>query len=276
MSREKLINSASGVRLVRRLASEGDRVFTTARARELAPDVDLSEGYFRQALHHLTKAGWLVRLRKGLYALSSSVPGTTAAHEFEVAMALVEPAAISHWSALHHHGLTEQAPRKIFVMTTTGAAVPRSRKVKSKTEGYSVGDMVYQFIQVKPRRFFGTEKIWVNEARVTITDPERTLLDGLMMPKHCGDFGEVLHSFEVRGDRMDLARIIDYALKLDAVVAKRLGWVLENQSVASDLLEPLLKKQVKDYRSLDPTGPRKGPCNRRWMIQENLPGRIKP
>jgi len=38
------------------------------------------------------------------------------AHEFEIAMALAHPAAISHWSALHHHGLTEQAPRKVFMV----------------------------------------------------------------------------------------------------------------------------------------------------------------
>jgi len=26
----------------------------------------------------------------------------------------------------------------------------------------------------------------------------------------------------------------------------------------------------------DPTGPLKGPCNRRWMIQENLPEKVEP
>ncbi|MFH2000273.1 MAG: type IV toxin-antitoxin system AbiEi family antitoxin, partial [Planctomycetota bacterium] len=210
-----------------------------ARARELAPDVGLSEGYFRQALHHLTKAGWLVRLRKGLYALSSSVFGVTSAHEFEVAMALVDPAAISHGSALHHHGLTEQAPRKVFVLTTTEATVPRSRKNRGGMGGETVGDRVYQFIQVKPERFFGTEKIWVNESRVTITDPERTLLDGLSKPACCGDFAEVLHAFEVRSDALNLERIIDYALKLDTATAKRLGWVLENLGIKMNRLKQL-------------------------------------
>ena len=275
MSQEKLINSAPGVRLVRKLVSEGDRVFTIARARELAPGVGLSEGYLRQALHYLTRAGWLVRLRNGLYALSASVPGATPAHEFEVAMALVEPAAISHWSALHHHGLTEQAPRKVFVLTTTEAAVSRSKKAKDNSRGYLVGDIAYQFIQVMPERFFGTEKIWINEARVTITDPERSLLDGLCRPKYCGDFAEVLHCFEVRGDDLDVGRIIDYALRLDTATAKRLGWVLENQGVEQDRLKPLEGLPSKGYGRLDPTGPRQGRCNNRWMIQENLPGKAK-
>lgn len=277
MTRENLVHTGSGVELVRRLASEGDRIFTSARARELAPAVGLSEGYLRQALHHLAKSGWVIRLRKGLYALSSTVPGVTPVHEFEIAMALVDPAAISHWSALHHHGLTEQAPRKVFVLTTTQASVPRRRGARAKhaSDGFTVAGTSYQFVQVKPERFFGTDKVWIGEARVTITDPERTLLDGLAMPQYCGDFAEVLHAFKVRGTDLDLQRIIEYALKLDAATAKRLGWVLEQRGVDLSKFERLAALPIKGYRKLDPTGPRKGPTNARWMIQENLPGKVK-
>jgi len=277
MSEKKLIHTRPGVELIRKLSAEGDRIFTTQRARELAPAVGLSEGYLRQALHYLTRSGWLVRLHKGLYALSSSVPGATPAHEFEIAMALVDPAAISHWSALHHHGLTEQVSRRVFVLTTTEASIPRSRgeKAREAQKGYPIGDTVYQFIQAKPERFFGIENIWVGEARVAITDPERTLLDGLSMPQYCGDFAEVLHAFEVRGTDLNLERVIEYALKLDAATAKRLGWVLEMQGIEPGRLKPLLQVPIKGYRKLDPTGPRKGPYNKRWMIQENLPGKVK-
>ncbi len=264
------------MRLIRALASEGDRVFAISRARELAPSVGLSEGYLRQALHHLTNSGWLVRLRKGLYALSAAVPGVPNAHEFEIAMALAHGAAISHWSALHYHGLTEQLPRKVFVLTTTNTPIPQSRGGKAGLHGGRclIGRTVYQFIRVKPERFFGTKKVWAGDARVTITDPERTLLDGLMMPQHCGDFAEVLHAFEARGNRLDLDHIIDYALRLDAATVKRLGWVLEYQGVEPDRLQRLLDVPIKGYRTLDATGPRRGPCNRRWMIQENLTGKV--
>jgi len=265
-----------GMRLIRALAGEGDRVFTMERARELAPSSGISEGYLRQSLHHLTKSGWLVRLRKGLYSLSATVPGITSAHEFEIAMALAPDGAISHWSALHHYGLTEQSPRKIFVLTTTDTPIPqtRSKKAGHNRGGCSVGGTVYQFVRVKPERFFGTQKVWVGDARVTITDPERTLIDGLMMPQYCGDFAEVLHALAAWGDRLDLKRIVDYALKLDVATTKRLGWVLEGQGIDPVCLEPLLNVPVKGYRTLDSTGPRKGPCNRRWMIQENLPGKV--
>jgi len=221
MAQEKLTIPTAGVELVRKLAAGGDRIFSIDRARELAPSVGLSEGYLRQAIHHLVRAGWLIRVRKGLYVVSSTVPGTSPVHEFEIAMALVDPAAISHWSAMHYHGLSDQAPRKVFVLTTMDASVPR--RPTGNDEGYRVGDTLYQFIQTKSERYFGTEKVWVGEARVTITDPERTLIDGLSMPQHCGDFAEVLHAFSIRGEQLDVERIIGYALQLDAAAAKRLG-----------------------------------------------------
>jgi len=265
--------SSAGIELVRKLAEEDDRIFTSKRALELAPSVGLSESYLRQALHHLSRAGWIVRLRKGLYSLSSSVPGVSPLHEFEIAMALVNPAAISHWSALNYHGLTEQTPRWVFVTTTT-RSVPRHRQKNRTMDGYSVNNMMYKFIQVEPKRFFGIEEVWVNEAKIKITDPERTLLDGLIAPEYCGDFAEALHAFEVRMPKLNVERIIEYALKIDAATAKRLGWVLEHQGVDPARLERLRSIPIKGYRVLDPTGPRQGQCDRQWMIQVNLPGKV--
>lgn len=274
-TKRKLKKTQVGVELIRRIAAEGDRIFSMERARELAHDVGLRDSYLREALYHLRRNGWIVSLRRGLYALSSSMPGVAPAHEFEVAMALANPAAISHWSALHHHGLTEQAPRRVFVLTTTTASLPRVRgpKFKDTTKVYPVGDTRYQFVRVRPERFFGIKKEWIGDARVAITDPERTLLDGLSMPGYCGDLAEVLHAFAVRRDALDMERIIRYACKLDTATAKRLGWVLELQGIDPARLDPLINLPIKGYRKLDPTGPRKGPYNHRWMIQENLPGK---
>lgn len=273
MAEAPQIYTSSGTELVRRLAEEGYRIFTSENARELAPSVGLSEGYLRQALHHLARSGWIMRLRKGLYSLSSSVPGVSPLHEFEVAMALVSPAAISHWSALNYHGLTEQTPRWVFV-TTTARSVPRHRQNNRTTAGYSVGSTIYKFVQIEPKRFFGIEEIWVNEAKIRITDPERTLLDSLIAPQYCGDFAEVMHAFEVRISKLDLERIIEYALRLDSATAKRLGWVLEEQGIEPVLLERLRAIPIKGYRVLDPTGPRRGQCDKKWMIQVNLAGKV--
>ena len=42
---------------------------------------------------------------------------------------------------------------------------------------------------------------------MSVTDLERTLLDGLSMPQHCGDFAEVIHAFQLTKDRLGTGRI---------------------------------------------------------------------
>ncbi len=275
-SRTRPKQTLVGIELVRQLAYEGDRIFTTDRARELAPRVGLKDSYLGEALFHLRQNGWIVPLRRGLYALSSSVPGISDTHEFEVAMALVQPAAISHWSAMSYHGLTEQTPRGVFVLTTTEHSVPRLQDdTSSNRDGhYPVGEVTYKFVQVRPERYFGTQQVWVGDSRVYMTDLERTLLDGISMPQYCGDFGEAIHAFEVAMDRVDIERIANYAERLGVTISKRLGWVLEHLGNQSPIIERLASIPIKGYRMLDPTGARKGPCNSRWMIQENLPGLV--
>ena len=73
-------------------------------------------------------------------------------------------------------------------------------------------------------------------------------------------------------DGLDIERIARYASKLDAATVKRLGWVLEYHGVDSPIIDRLASLPVKGYRMLNPTGPRRGPCNNRWMVQENSPG----
>jgi len=276
MGKNGQVQSIRGTELVRKLVEEGDRLFTVERARELAPSVGLAENYLRESLHYLARSGWVVRLRKGLYALSSSAPGVSPVHEFEIAMALVHPAAISHLSAVHHHGMTEQIPREIFVLTTTGATIPRSHDKKGASGGaVLIENVAYHFVQVKPDHYFGIEDVWVNDARVKMTDPERTVLDGLLAPEYCGGFAEVLHIFETHMSKLNLEKLISYALKLDGATIKRTGWILEQFGANAKIAKPLLDVPIKGYRILDPSGTHQGHCNIRWRIQENLPGNLK-
>jgi predicted transcriptional regulator of viral defense system len=270
--------TGAGLSLLRTLAVEGERIFTTSRAAELAPGAGISRAYLNEALHHLARAGWIIRLKKGLYAISSMMPGVLSAHEYEIAMALVQPAAISHWSAMMHHGLTDQVPGVVYVLTPA-RSVPVKRRHRSRGGGafpsdgtFPVDDFRYRFVRVKRERFFGTEAAWVRETRITVTDPERTLLDGLAAPRHCGNIAEVLHAFELRGNTLDVERIVRYALRFDTATARRLGWVLERRGVTAELLAPLAATKSTNYYRLDVGGPDAGPPNRRWMVRENLPG----
>ena len=264
-----------GIEMVRKLFEEGKRIFTVQDAREAAAYCGIAESYLLESLHYLSNTGWVTRLKRGLYSISSSFPGMTPIHEFEIAMALVRPSAISHRSALHFHGMTEQIPQRVYVTTTQ--AIPVSRTVKRQTRSHrsfsrEINGILYEFIKIKLERFFGFKDYWMGEAKVTITDPERTLIDGLISPKYFGDWAEVYSVFESRISSLDLKKMIDYSLRLDAVIVKRLGFIMEKVGVEDSILQRLEAIPIKGYRVLVPDGPRKGPCNKRWMIQENLPG----
>jgi len=266
-----------GVEMVRKLSEDGKRIFTISDARKAASFCGIADSYMLESLHHLSNTGWIVRLKRGLYVISSSFPGMTPIHEFEVAMALVHPAAISHWSAMHFHGMTEQVPQRVYVTTTQAIVMPKSTKRRGENQrSYSreINGIRYDFIRIKPERFFGAEDYWVGEAKVTITDPERTLIDGLIVPKYFGDWSEVYSAFESYFSKLDLNKMVDYSLRLDIAVVKRLGWVLERLGAENSILQRLEAVSIKGYRTLDPSGPRKGHCNKRWMIQENLPGKL--
>lgn len=257
----------SGILLLRHLAEEGLRIFRLNQARALAEEYGISQSYIPVILHHLKRDGWVISLQRGVYALGPALIGGFPLHEFEIAMTLVSPAAISHWSAFHHHGLTDQIPRTIYVLTSSNS-VPRGKK-NDGHRIFSIQGIPFQFIQVKPARYFGIDQIWLGEVKINITDLERTLLDGLAMPKYCGDFGEVMHAFQQKFDRLNIEKIVNYSLQLDVVISKRLGWILSNQGVSLSELDPLKKLPMKGYRKLDAGGPSRGPCDSTWGIQQN-------
>lgn len=266
-----------GIEMARKLFEEGKRIFSIADARKAGSSCGMADNYVVEALYHLSNNGWITRLKRGLYIISSSFPGMTPVHEFEIAMALVQPSAISHWSALHFHGMTEQIPQRVYITTTQAVPISRAVKARNKSQrsfSREVNGILYEFIKIKQERFFGIKDFWVGEVKVTITDPERTLIDGLISPKYFGGWAEIYSAFESHISSLDLARMIDYSLRLDAVIAKRLGWIMEKVGVENSILQKLEAVLIKGYRVLDSTGPRKGHCNKRWMIQENLPGRM--
>lgn len=266
-----------GIEMARKLFEEGKRIFSIPDARKAASSCGMADNYVVEALYHLSNNGWITRLKRGLYIISSSFPGMTPVHEFEIAMALVQPSAISHWSALHFHGMTEQIPQRVYITTTQAVPISRAVKARNKSQrsfSREVNGILYEFIKIKQERFFGIKDFWVGEVKLTITDPERTLIDGLISPKYFGGWAEIYSAFESHMSSLDLARIIDYSLRLDAVIAKRLGWIMEKVGVGDTILQKLEAVLIKGYRVLDSTGPRKGHCNKRWMIQENLPGRM--
>ena len=104
-----------------------------------------------------------------------------------------------------------------------------------------------------------------------MTDKERTIIDLLAYPKLFGGIGESIGILENAIPTINIKKLIEYAIQFNKkALIKRLGWILENLGVAKKTLKPLLDVPISYYCRLDPSGPAKGPCHNRWMIQNNL------
>ena len=264
-----------GVRLLRALAEEGRLVFSSTEARESALRIGVPEGYVNGLLGLMVRNGWLTRLRRGLYARSGAAPGEVQVHPFVIATRLVSPSAISHWSALNYHGLTEQVPRVVTAFTPKKVVTPSMRRGNKKRRGrhaWEVGGVRYEYVSVKKEHFFGIEQIWVDEnSRVPITDRERTALEAFISPRTFGGIGEGIRIIEAHVHSLDVAKLVQYACRYGKIApAKRVGWALERAGAEGSVLEPLLRMPAAGYHALDPSRPRGGPRDNRWMLQENL------
>jgi predicted transcriptional regulator of viral defense system len=273
-----------GIRLLRELFERGLFVFTIEDARAAAADLGIPASYLTQLLSKLAAGGWLLRLRRGLYAGTGRLPGEVEVHPFAIATSLVAPSAISHWSALHHHGLTEQVPRRVCASTPKKVVTPSMRPAaihlrKSRQDESAAGKhtweiagVSYEYVTVSADRFFGIEEVWVDEHfKVPIYDKERSLLDGFVAPRMFGSLSEVLGILEEHLNDLDLEKLVAYGLRYGkAAVAKRLGWALDQAGAQRRVTAPLAALPISGVRSLDPTRPRRGSYDPRWMIQDNL------
>ena len=266
---------SSSAELVRALVAELGPLLTVERARPIARDLGLSDAQLGWTLSKLAKDGWLVRLKRALYAVRPPLEGSKV-HPFAVAAAFVEPAAISHWSALAHHGMTAQIPPMVQASTTVKVVTPEMRQGEAyRPRGHAVWavlDWEFEFITVRPQSWFGFEREWVSQwHRVLITDPERTLVD---MFAHPGVFGSIrtgMETLEHSIDRLDLERLVSYALRYEVgTLIKRLGWTLESLGVPAPAIEPLRRYPVGRPVPLDPAGSPGGAISARWQVRDNL------
>lgn len=275
-SRNTTYGQTLGIRLLRELTAEGHIVFSSDEARRIGSRLGISAEYLRALIPQLARGGWLTRLRRGMYAVTGVLAGDLHIHPFVVATQIVQPSAISHWSAMHHHGLTDQVPRGVSAITPRKVVTPSMRKpIDEYHQGHHawvVGGIRYEYVNVKPEHFFGIAEVWVEQSfRVPITDKERTILDLFASPRSFGGMGEALAVIEERVRDIDVRRLVDYALRYGkGSVAKRLGWTLERIGVPDEIIAPLAAIPTSGFRILDPTRPHNGPCDKRWGIQNNL------
>ena len=263
-----------GIELIRQLVDDGQIIFTIDDVQKKARSLGLSRGHLGKILHNLVDGRWITRIRRGLYAVAMEPLGPVIIHSFAIATHLVQPSAISHWSALSFHEFTDQVPLTVTATTPKKIVTPsmRSSDSRSKTKHtWKIDQTQYEYISTKPNRYFGLESVWIDEHfRIQITDKERTILDCFATPQMFGGMQWVLSTLEEVLDQLNLKKLISYAQRYGRVsIIRRLGWALDKMGVPESIVSTLDHSQV-GYSPLDPTRVKRGACDARWRIIDNI------
>jgi len=241
------------------LARAGNAIFSMSDARQILG------ARTRQTLSLLSQKKWVLRLKRGLYVIvpiDAGVRGSESfiIHDFVIASHLASPYYIGFWSALNHHGLTDQIPRTVFVATT------RPRKpLKSLSS-------TFRFVQLAPKRFIGIETAKFDGAEVRISSKEKTLVDCLDHPELAGGIEEVARAVYFNHRGLDWGKVRTFARKGGSVaVFKRLGYILERCGLFETYRRVLTRVVLTEgYPKLDTVGPAKGKVSERWRLRVNV------
>jgi len=241
---------------LRRIPSELARkkVFTIDEAEKV---FDVERGSLRVILSRMEADGLVERLERGKYLVIplSARKGGYTLNEFVIGSELVEPYAISYWSALNHHGLTEQIPNTVFVQTT-------SRKKKRDLNVFGVR---YLIIKISESKFFGVEKAWIDNVSINVTDREKTIVDCLDRPEYCG--GVIEAAKALNNEVYDYDRLSRYAVNMkNSGVIRRLGLLCDHLSIP--IVLPVIDS--RNYLYLDPTMPKRGVTDSKWRLKVNI------
>jgi predicted transcriptional regulator of viral defense system len=218
-------------------------------------------------LSRLARAGWLRRVRRGLYLLlpleAQSERAVTVEDAWILARELFSPCYIGGWSAAEHWGLTEQLFRSVFVVT----AAPIRRRAET------IAGAGFRLVRTNARRIRVAKPVWRGAERVRVSDREQTIADALASPDWVGGvrhLADMLTTYRASPE-WNQGRLLD-ALRAIGVgsAMKRLGYLAEilwpdQTSIPAAARTSLSAGLVK----LDPGVSAPGRISKRWGLRIN-------
>ncbi|GAB4027348.1 MAG: hypothetical protein Fur0011_5160 [Candidatus Microgenomates bacterium] len=201
-----------------------DQIYEEARA-----NWDLQQT--KNLVVKLVRNGWLIRIKKGLYAISDlSNRGFLSLSPYVVANLLVKESYVSFESALAYHGMFDQLTSKIISVST------------SKFKDTSLNNIEYDFLNVKDQFFFGWQEVIVDNQTVKIAHAEKALVDIIHFHRSKYSIDLVIEKLKEYQGSLDIKRLNEFISKMSAVTIKTFGFIFDLLGINSDSLY----KQIKE------------------------------
>lgn len=178
----------------------------------------------------LSKNGWLIRIKKGLYAISDlSTRGFLSLSPYVVASLLVPDSYVSFEAALQFYGMFDQLTDK-----TISVSLRAYKNVKFQ-------NMEYSFVKTKPKLNFGWQETVLDNRISHIATPEKALIDVINFHKNKYAIDLVIEKLREYKNNLDLAKLMDYLAKFSFNTIKIFGFIFDLLEFDSSQLHKLVK-----------------------------------
>lgn len=247
-------------RLLSRLASEGHEIISID---DIETTLEIAPSTAREIASRLAEKGWLDRILPGRYLIIPLAAGETSVyttHEYLIATHVADPMYVGYYSALSHHGLTEQVPRTVYVVSPTRA------------QSQEIHGVPYRVVTVTRGKFFGYEPTSIEGTSVNVADLEKTLVDCADHPEYCGGIRELTNAMVAAEEQgCSWTTIGEYLQRLDNGAAiKRIVFLADQLDIALPTRETLVESFTSGYSLFDPTQNEQGRYDSQYRLQINV------
>lgn len=145
---------------------------------------------------------------------------------YDYALSIRSGAYLSHSSAVHLHGLTDQQPRTIYVNKEqtakpapageiTQESIDRAFSRPQRRSKYSFRIDDTQIVLVSGKATGNAGVIKDEHTGLRLTNKERTLIDIAVRPRYAGGVFQVINAYKSAVTEMSTDRLIDLLMRLD-------------------------------------------------------------
>jgi predicted transcriptional regulator of viral defense system len=171
-------------------------------------------------IQQLIKNGWLVRIKRGLYAVNDlSSRGFISISPYVIAGFLVEDSYVSFEAALNYHGMFDQ-----FVQQFSSVSLKQYKTTDLES-------IQYRFIKTQENFFVGWEQVEIENMTARIASAEKALVDIIHFRtgKYVVDL--VIEKLQNYKEDLNIEKLIRYAglasqktVKVFGLIFDLLGW----------------------------------------------------
>ena len=202
----------------------------------------ISRQEVRNLVSKLFKNGWLVRIKKGVYYITTLESRGTASglSAYIIAQILVKDSYISTEAALQYHGMFDQ-----YLKTITSVS---QKQYKTK----NIQKIIYKFIKTNKKHFYGWKEVSIQSKSVKIATAEKAILDLLSFDKTIYAIDLVLEKLKEYKHNFSFNRFSRFIERQSISVQRILGFLFDKADIDSSYIQHQIKNKAGcSYMSQD-------------------------